>query len=274
MTLPAEFSHVEHLQSAIRKWVNREVREYFSDVGDDSWDPDITTPRGSLRTACTHIDSDSLNMTQLRWQLFERIRRSAFDMPYFGIPVSGLNRERRFKPQIVLYFQEDVGDVEPTFSPVDGRISFRLMEYTESSVNPTVAQTFANRIQTNFGIGGGYIWRKGRVMCTYTDPDRGYGLQLLVRDETYGRDLIERVLDVQNHSPDWSKMNVKENQNPAEAYPPIPPNKLVYGESRRTSRRRPVADVRFQVSFLNLEHLSNPVTLYDRTDLYPSALAS
>lgn len=274
MPIPPEFQEQEHLQSVVRRWINREVRDYFSDLGGDDWDPDLNSGRANLRYACEHKDTDSLIMTQLRWQLFERIRRSAFDMPYFGIPVSGLNRERRFKPQIVLYFQEDIGDVEPTFSPVDGRISFRLMDYTESTINPSVAQTFANRIETNFGAGGGYLWRKGRVMCTYTDPDRGYGLQLLVRDETYGRDLIERVLDLQNHTPDWAKMNVKENKNPAEAYPTIPENKIVYGESRRTSRRRPVADVRFQVSFLNLEHLTNPVTLYDRTSLYPSALVS
>lgn len=274
MTLPAEFSHVEHLQSVIRKWLNREVRDYFQDVGGDEWDEDITTPRGSLRVACTHLDSDSIIMTEMRWQLFERIRRSAFDQPYYGIPTGYYHQTRKFKPQVTLYFQEDIADTDPGFSPVTGQITFRLMEYESGNINQAIAQTLANRIETNFGIGGGYLWRKGRLMCTYTDNERGYKLQILARTETDARDLIDRVLDLQTHAPDWEKLNISENQNAAAAYPTIPQNDFIYGSSRRLPRKRPVADVRFQASYLNIWGLTNPVTLYDRTGLYPSALVS
>ena len=173
MAIPPEFSEQEHLQNTITRWVNREVRDYFSDLGGDDWDPDIWTPRGSLRHACTHKELDSLLMTHLRWQLFERIRRSAFDMPFYGIPIPGFHEARRFKPQIKLYFQEDIQDVEPTFSPVTGEVSFRLMDHETATITPAIAQTYANRIETNFGVGGGFLWRKGRVMCTYTDRERG-----------------------------------------------------------------------------------------------------
>jgi len=274
MALPPDFAAQEHLQSVVRRWVNREIREYFQDVGGDEWDPDITTPRASLRVACTHLDSDSLIMTQLRWQLFERIRRSAFDMPYFGIPVGLHHQTKKYRPQVRLYFMEDIGDVEPTFSPVAGELSFRLMDHTEETITPAVAQTLANRIQTNFGVGGGYIWRKGRLMCTYTENERGYKLQVYARTEADARDLITRVLDIQNHSPNWERMNVSENQNAATAYPTIPSNQRIYGEQRRLPRKRPVANVRFQASYLNIWGLTNPITLYDRTGIYPSALAS
>lgn len=274
MALPPEFQAQEHLQSVIRRWVNREVRDYFIDLGGDEWDPDIASPRGSLRLACTHEDTDSLLMTQLRFMLFERIRRSAFDVPYYGIPIPGYHVSSKFRPQIALYFQEDIQDVEPGFSPVDGIVRFRLMDYESSGITPPIAQTFANRIETNFGNGGGFVWRKGRVMCSYTDRERGYKLQILARDDTYARQLIERVLDIQNHTPDWSRLNVSANQNEAAAYPPIPGNELIYGESRRLPRRRPVADVRFQASYLNIWGLTNPQVLYDRTGIYPSALAS
>ena len=274
MPLPPEFDQQEHLQSVIRKWTNREVMDYFADLGLDETDDDLTTPRGSLRTACRHLDTDSLIMTQLRWQLFERIRRSRFDHPYYGIPIAGFHEARRFKPQITLYFQEDVQDVEPGFSPVSGVLSFRLMDHTRETITPAIAQTYAQRIETNFGQGGGYRWRKGRVMCSYTDRERGYQMKILVRDDTYARDLINKVLDIQNHTPDWSRLNVAENQNAAAAYPPVPPNDRIYGEQRREPRRRPVADVRFQVSYLNIHGLSNPAVLFDRTSLYPSALAT
>ena len=274
MAIPPEFSEQEHLQNTITRWVNREVRDYFSDLGGDDWDPDIRTPRGSLRHACTHKELDSLLMTHLRWQLFERIRRSAFDMPFYGIPIPGFHEARRFKPQIKLYFQEDIQDVEPTFSPVTGEVSFRLMDHETDTITPAIAQTYANRIETNFGVGGGFLWRKGRVMCTYTDRERGYKLQILARNDGTARDLIDRVLDVQNHTPDWSKLNVSENQNAAAAFPPLPPNDRIYGKQRRLPRSRPIADVRFQASYLNVHGLTNPQVLYDRTGLYPSALVS
>lgn len=274
MTLAPEFQHVEHLQSVIRRWVNREVRDYFSDLGGDEWDEDITTPRGSLRIACTHIDSDSLMMTHMRWQLFERIRRQAFDMPYYGIPVAGFHEARKFKPQIQLYFQEDIQDVEPGFKPVTGQLSFRLMDYDSDTITPPIAETFANRVELNFFNGGGYLWRKGRLMCSYTDRARGYQFQILSRSDTVARELVERALDVQNHTPDWKFFRVSQTQNEAERYPVIPPNERIYGEIRRTPRRRPVADVRFQFAFLDVHGLTNPVPLVDRSGLFPSALVS
>lgn len=274
MPIPPEFQEQEHLQSVIRRWINREIRDYFIDLGGDDWDPDLNSGRANLRYACEHKDTDSLIMTQLRWQLFERIRRSAFDMPIFGVPIPGYQISTKYRPQIALYFQEDIGDTEPGFPPVDGIVRFRLMDYESDTITPPIAQTFAQRIESNFGIGGGFVWRKGRVMCSYTDKARGYKLQILARDDTYARDLINRVLDIQNHTPDWSKLNVSENQNAASAYPPVPPNDYIFGETVRLPRTRPVADVRFKVSYLHIHGLANAKPLYDRTGLYPSALAS
>jgi len=274
MALPADFDKMKHLQDVVQRWYNREVREYFSDLGGDEWDPDIRDGRSSLRIACSHDPNDSLIETHLRMQLFERIRRSAFDMPFYGIPVTGYHQARKFKPQIMLYFQEDIQDVEPTFAPVTGEVSFRLMDHESDTLTPPLAATFAQRIESNFSIGGGFVWRKGRVMCTYTDQSRGYKLQILCRDDQYARDLIDRVLDVQNHTPDWSKLNVIENSNPAERYPTIPPTDRIYGEQRRRPRARPVADCRFQFAVLNVHGLVNPQPLVDRTGLYPSAIVS
>lgn len=274
MALPAEFNQKEHLQDVIRRWINREVREYFSDLGGDEFDPDIRDGRHSLRVACTHMEGDSLLETQLRWQLFERIRRSAFDMPFYGIPVPGYHQARKFKPQIMLYFQEDIQDVEPGYAPVTGEVSFRLMDYESDTLNPAIAATYAQRINSNFAIGGGFVWRKGREMCTYTDQSRGYKLQILCRDDQYARDLVDRVLDVQNHTPDWSKFNHITNANPAERFPTIPPTDRIYGEQRRRPRQRPVADCRFQFATLNIHGLVNPQPLVDRTGLYPSAIVA
>lgn len=274
MALPDNFSEAEHLQDLFRRYANRQVREFFSDLGGEDWDPDIGTTRGSLRHGSTHKDEDSLPMTLLRWELFNYVRRLKFDVPMIGIPVTTFNSERKYKPQIILVFQEDFGDVEPSFQPVSGRISFRLMGHESDTITPTIAQTFANRIRTNFQNGGGYVWRKGRTMHAYTDWDKGYQLQILARSSANAIDLINRVLDVQNDTINMAKLNVSENQGESAAFPVIPPTDFIYGESRRMPRRRPLADVRFQYATLHIDSMANAIPLVDRTGLYPSALVS
>lgn len=273
MPLPENFSESEHLQDLFRRYANRQVRDFFLDLGGEDFDVDLTNARSSLRHGCTHKDDDSLLQTLLRWELFNHVRRLKFDVPFIGIPVSSFDAERKYKPQIVLFFQEDLGDVEPGFEVVTGRVSFRAMGYDSQSFTPTVAQTFANRISTNFVNGGGFVWRKGRTMCAYSDWPKGYQLQILARSEADGRALVDRVLDLQNDTIDLTKFNVSENQAESSAYPIIPPNEMIYGQSRRTPRRRPLADVRFQYAVAHVHGLSNPIPLTDRTGLYPSALS-
>ncbi|PZV07827.1 MAG: hypothetical protein DCF32_06245 [Leptolyngbya sp.] len=274
MALPDNFSEAEHLQDLFRRYANRQVREFFSDLGGEDWEPDIGTTRGSLRHGATHKDDDSLPMTLLRWELFNYVRRLKFDVPMMGIPLMSNDVERKYKPQIFLNFIEDLGDVDAGYAPVTGLVSFRLMDHTSETITPTIAQTYANRIKTNFSVGSGYVWRKGRTMVTYSDWKKGYQLQILCRSESNGRDLIDRVLDIQNDTIDTSKLVIKENQNESAAYPIIPPNDRIYGETRRTPRKRPLADVRFQYAVLHVHGLSNGIPLVDRTSLYPSALAS
>lgn len=274
MALPDNFSEAEHLQDLFRRYANRQVREFFADLGGEDWSPDISTTRGSLRHGSTHKDDDSLPMTLLRWELFNYVRRLKFDVPMIGIPVSSFDVERRYRPQIILNFIEDMQDVEPGYEVVTGRISFRLMDQTSDTLTPTVAQTYATRISSNFNVGGGLVWRKGRIMCSYTDWNKGYQLQILCRTEADGRNVVERVLDIQNDTIDTAKLAYNENQNEAAAYPVIPPNERIYGEIRRTARKRPLADVRFQYAVLHIHGLQNGIPLVDRTGLYPSALVS
>lgn len=272
MPLPEGFEQTEHLQSVFRKWMNREVNDYFSSLGLGELDDDITTPKGSLRTACRHFDSDSIIVTLLRFALFERIRKSKFEFPWIGFPAAEYSAGRKFKPQIFLYFQEDLGDVEPGYEPVTGQISVRLMGYESNTFTPTVAETFASRIDLEFASGGGFLWRKGREMWTYQDWGNGYALKVLSRDEASARAVIGKVLDIQNDTIDETILKRNMTQNEAAAYPIIPPTDFVYGESRRMPRNRPLANVRFQCAVAHLHGLQNPIPLVDRSGAYPSAL--
>jgi len=274
MALPPQFSEQEHLQDTIRRWMNREIRDYFSELGGDEWDEDITSPRASLRVACNHKDTDSLLMTSLRWDLFERVRLQRIQVPITGIPAGDAIDRREYKPQIFLYFQEDLADVDADYSPVSGEISFRLMQYNYDQITPAIAQTFATRINSNFALGSGYVWRKGKVTVSYTDKSKGYQLCLYCRTEAEGIQLVNQVLDINNDAYDAAKCNVKENKSAAAAFPIIPPNDYIYGDTRRLPRRRPVADVRFQYALLHVWGLRHPIPLVDRTTLWPSALVA
>ncbi len=264
----------ETLQSVIRRWQNRELREYFNDFGiDENWDPDLTTPRGKLAHVLRHDDDDPYLVTMLKCWFFEHIRGQAYRVPYYGIPVSSFQESRKFQPQVKLYFREDLEDVDPDFGPVEGEISFRIMG--DPNITKAQAQAMANRVKLAFGNGGsGYIWRKGKDMATYTDWAKGYQLQLLTRSRTEAREVISKVLECQNDTPNWKRMNYSENAEPSEAFPTIPEQEMIYGELRRTARVRPVADVRFQYALLHIHGIKAPVVLLDRSFTYSTALVT
>lgn len=256
----------------VRRFTNREVREYFSDLGGEDWDPDITTARGSLRHGCTHIDADSLLITLLRCWLFDMVRGLHSNVPFYGVPVASFGEQRRFRPQIKLFFQEDLQDVEPGYTPVTGEIGIRLMDHDYDTITTALAQTYATRIRQSWAIGNGRIWRKGKLMASYTDWAKGYQLQILCRTEGEAREIIENVLDIQNDSPNWERMNISENAAAAAAYPTIPGNEIIYGKSRRRPRRRPIADVRFRSAFLHIWGMPQPIVLVDLSGQHRTAL--
>lgn len=276
MPLPENFSPPEFLQDITRRVINQEVREWFRDVGPDDWDPDISTARGALRVGCTHLENDSHLMTVHRLLLFYLAVRKAQDLQasIYGIPSTAFQARRKFKPQIQLYFREDLNDVDAGYSPLEGEISFRIMGEEYDTLSRAEALNYANRIKTLFAIGPGFVWRKGKVMCTYTDWNRGYQLQLLCRDKAEGKRVVEQVLDIQQHTPDWKKFNVSENDEPSQAYPTIPPLEVIMGESVRMPRSRPIGDVRFRNAVLIIHGKPNPLALIDTEQRYSNPLAS
>ncbi|NEZ57801.1 hypothetical protein [Adonisia turfae] len=279
MPLPDNFSPVEHLQDTIRRTFRTEIREWFRDIDLDG-DLDINTPRSSLALACEHRDDDSFNMTIGRIVLFETLRgRFAEQLLSGGSDGIGVSRyktnvHRRLRPQIVLRFAEDISDVEASYAPVYGRISFRLMSHDPTTITEPIALTYANRIKTNFATGGGFVWKKGKELCSYSDWEKGYQLQLLCRSEAEGRRVVEQVLDIQQDTPQWAYFNHEVNAEPATAYPTVPEMDRVYGKNRRLARVRPIADVRFQWAKLFVHGMQTPIILVDRSGILLNSLAN
>lgn len=270
MPLPDNFSSAEHLQDVLKRTYNGEVKEWFADITSDELD--TVTSRGSLKTACTHQENDTINMTISRQLLFSLL---------INPPTSnnqGSDRElnytvlRRTKPILKLFFLEDHSDVEPGYDPVEGVISFRLMKETTTTLSKSEATTYGNKLKTLFGSGSGFTWKKGKELASYTDWDKGYQLQLLVRTESEGKRIVEQVLDVQGHTPDWEFFNLITNSQPSQAFPTIPPKETILGKLQKLPRRRPICEVKFQSGFLKLAGLPKPVCLFDRSGRHREAL--
>ncbi|MEM9448377.1 MAG: hypothetical protein AAGA75_07570 [Cyanobacteria bacterium P01_E01_bin.6] len=262
----------EGLQSTIFRIYNKNIREWFRDLRDiPTSDLDLQVPRQAALSACTHADDDSMVVTLARMLLFNELR-GRFTTQETGITNRSPTVIRRTKPQVLLFFQEDNGDIEEGFQPVTGRIAFRLMDETTDTMTNAKAIALANRVKTEFNGASEQIWRKGRMMVTYADWERGYQLQLLCRDLPEGKNIIGKILDLQNHTPNWEYLNYSQNDEPSQAFPPLPPTDSILGEVRRLPRRRPIANVRFQYAILNLHGLPSPVCLVDRSTTWPNPL--
>lgn len=253
------FNDTEHLQSVLMQVHNRIVKKEFSDITDDD---DISTPRSSLKRACLLRDDDSLLMLLSRYALFYFDLRKASDLqaPLYTIPVDSYQQSVKFLPQVVLYFKEDLSDIEEGYSPIDAEISFRLMSETSETYSETKARTLANKIKTEFAAANGYRWKKGRVKLSYRAPDEGYHLSINSFSEVEGKQVINKILDIQSDVLDGDKLIISQ----LESTPAIvPPTRLIYGKSRRLPRKRPVGFVRFIYAELHLWGIPNAITLVD-----------
>lgn len=267
MAIPPEFNEVEHLQSVVRRYVNRQIREDFQDLGDDTWEPETGTTRGAMRHALTHKDNDSLPMSLSRMFLyyFTYGKAAALQAPIYGMPSIAFQELFRFKPQVRLLFLEDQSLVDDGYEAVKAEISFRIMSETETTMTPAKAQVLANKINTLFAEGKGFTWKKGHEKWIYYDQSKGYQLSLLAWNEVEAKKIIEQVLDIQGHSPDWEEhLTVSTKKR---SFLTIPKMKYVYGKNRREPRDRPVAFVRFRYAELHLWGMFNAITLVDKTGL-------
>ncbi|RUT08424.1 hypothetical protein DSM106972_015920 [Dulcicalothrix desertica PCC 7102] len=261
---------VELLQNFFRLQVNKEVRKFFKDV---TADDDLTTPRGLAKNLCLHKDVDTSELSIMRLFAYYIICGAFEGRPVYGIPTTSFQEQRKFKPQVQLYFQEDLGDVDAGYSPVTGEISFRLMNQETTTLSKAEATSYANKIKTAFAKPS-FVWKKGKELYSYTDWAKGYQLQLLCRNESEARRVVEQVLDIQSHSPEWKRLRKNEAVDSAATYPTIPGNQTILGKSQKKPRQRPIADVRFQYALLHVHGLPRAITLVDRTGTFANPLVT
>jgi hypothetical protein len=273
MPLPDGFNEFEFLQDIMRKWQNRIVREEFNDLGGEDWEPEINISRGALRHACTHKDTDTAEMMQMRNELFYIIYGKAKQLqpPIYGIPIETYQESNEFKPQVELFFAQDSDAAPEDRSVIRSQIQFRLMNETEKTILPSEAERLARAIKRELAnTHPSYTFSKGKHICFYRDKDRGYNLQIYAMTPEEGEQVIRKVLSIQEHpfEDDFLRVSTpKRNSinNPSGTH-------LVYGKQRKKARWRPTGNVRFRWASLKIWGEPRDVILVDTTGSFPDAL--
>lgn len=270
MTLPDDFNEWEHLQNTLRRVHNEAVRDFYRSQPDD----DISTNRASAKHACLMKDNDTSTMTTIRLWLFWVICRKMRDNfePYYGIPISGFDAEVKYRPQITCFFLEDAQDIEPGYRAVEGQLSVRLMSENSESLTNSKLNNLANKINSAFGQGNGYVWRKGKELYSYKDKVNGHQFRILARNESDAVEIVQKLLSIVDVSYDAELLTKNEAINPTSAFPTIPPNQTILGKVLRQPRKRPIADVRFMYASIKIWGLGEPKILVDKSGYWNTAI--
>lgn len=193
-----------------------------------------------------------------------------------------MHPNRRFHPQVRLHFLEDTNFSQTGTNPatyqgrrrLTGRLSFRIMNETSTTISNGELIRIGTTIKNIFGVNGGYVWNKGKELYTYADWDKGYQLQILARNTTQPRDLITKILSLQNHSPEWIFLSKSGSESELERYPDLPQTKLILGQTITLKKVRPRTEVRFCYADVKVHLLAEPVILYDRKSRKVGALVA
>ncbi|MCC5641133.1 hypothetical protein LC593_35995 [Nostoc sp. CHAB 5844] len=257
MPLPDNFDPWEHLQDTLRLWHNKSVNKYFKNTPVDS----LSTPKESLRVACTMRDTDTSTMTLMRMWLFEITAGHAASLqaPVYGIPVTELQREFKFRPQIKLYFKEPYNFEKHSdgTEQVSGEIGFRIINKTAETITKADAVEYAREIKAEFATPP-LIWKKGKYKCTYLDVENGYDLRLLCASKTEGQSTVQSVLKILDKTFNDNNFQFIEN---TKEFSTNPGTHLVYGKTTKKFRQRPTSDVKFTHAQLIIPGLVKPVNL-------------
>ncbi len=204
-------------------------------------------------------------------EIEEKIRQAISDYQFFkdksfgtvyGIPAESYQELITFKPQVILYFQQPYQEKTPNIPLKRSQHGFRLIGKESQTITVADVEALAARIKTLFGGSTPFFYQTGKSRATYSDKSKGYQLKINCFDKINGKKIIEQILDINNHSPDWQFFNFIQNEEPNNRYDETPGSLIILGKSHKKPVRRRVAKVEFHQATLALHGKTEQILLY------------
>ena len=256
-------NQVEVVQSFIRRYINKAIREHFSDVsGLDEGSLNLSVPRQAIKLVCLHQDKDPIMLTILRLLIYWVEARGLFNEIIYGIPAQNFHETVIFKPQIALYWREDKDDAKAANRyPARARYTVR---FKKNVTTRTDIDRIRIKINNIFNKPTTHKFWKGREKFSYRDKILGYEFIITARDESEARDVINALLEIQGDQPLVEKYLTRStsdrNWNERETV-------RVDGEVHEKPKPRPIALVKFTHAELKVHGMTQDILLTDNQGL-------
>ena len=251
---------VETFQSFCRKYVNKALVVHFSDLTENNPDDlSLTSPRQVIKRICTHKDTDTMTLTIGRLIFWYFEVKGLLNEYLYMIPATDFHETQKFKPQIKLLWREDYDDARNNNRlPTKARYTVRWRgDYaTKNDID-----RIKLKINSIFNRPTVHSFYKGRIKYSYYDQEKGYRLLVTARDETEAKDVINKLLEIQDDNPlneEYFGIHTKEaNWNETETI-------RVAGDTHKKPKRRPVGKVKFVKAEFKVHGMTHDILLTDR----------
>lgn len=176
----------------------------------------------------------------------------------YGVPTTLFQGQYKFRPHIELIFHPAGVANKGKYK---AQISFRLMNETTASITKAKLQQLGERIKTLFGGEEPFQWHKGKNEYIYYDQNEGYDFRILAVSNVEAKKIITRVMEIQEHSPNWKLLYHKVPDEPGLAFPDVAQQMEILGTEVKEPIYRPDIIVHFRHAVAHVHGLKDAVLI-------------
>lgn len=251
----------EQLQSFIRNYINKLIREDFKDLDNEILN--INIPRHAIKIICTHTDNDSIIHTVLRLLIYGFFVYFPSYQEGYNIPYIWLHENYDFIPQVIFYFVDDPSTrtIANKNKPLEMEISIRLpfLDISQQSSGNNI-EKIANKIFLNFK---NFKVTKGKIKYSYRDKTNKINISSFFPSKSEAVELFKNIiLCLENVT--YDNDNIVEHK-PEKTFT-VPEKRYVFGRKYEIERRRS-GIVQFKKATLHIQGIK-PIKLVDTIKNY------
>ena len=191
---------VKFFQSFCRRYVNRIVKLHFSDLASiNDGDLRIDSPRQATQKLLLHKADDPLLLTVGRLLFWWLETKGLMDEYIYAIPSTDFHETNKFLPQITITWRESIEDARSAnryATKARYTVRWRGDYATTNDINQ-----IRRKVNLIFNNPTRHSFYKGREKYSYYDLEKGYRLIVTARDETEAKDVINKLLEIQDDNP-------------------------------------------------------------------------